>query len=172
MEHALENDGILGEHVNDFMTMRLEPLESMAEGLKNYALGKETTGCGEDGGTIRFVLRPSSIMKAKGSIKLLSKRYPEKNSMIIKMAGAKVPKSMFRRNNFFINRGRSQAVLSKKHNQPRVDCHEDDEGDDQYIMSPEISIITAEELETVLSFFDDFLTLGIQKRITVSVPTL
>ena len=85
------------------------------------------------------------------------------------MNGIEVPITIFTDNDFYIeDRAQDQVLFGKKQSQPRVHHAVND---NETIVSPVIRIKTTDELEAILegAFFDDYIALGIQKRITVKV---
>lgn len=167
LEQAL-NDSNIFKKVDVYMTMRLEPILSMAKGLLNYAQNRENPNFNKYDQIISFALRPYSIMEVRGSITRLSRSNPNKG-ISIEMPGTKAPKSIFTDNNFFIsNREQREVLEGKRMDQPRVYCTEEQ---DEFLISPEIHTTTPIELKTLLDgkFFDEFLALGLQKRITISL---
>ena len=168
-EQVRNLDGTI-EEVNLYTKMRLEALSPMIRGLLNYARNKETTKVRNRDRMVTIMLKPSTIMEAKGSLRKFAKLHPG-NMIKIEMRGAKVPKKIFTDNDFYIidDRSQNEVLVGKEMNQPRVLSQREEDG---ILTSPAIQIYNEEEFKTVLDrhFFDDYVALVIQKRMTIIVP--
>lgn len=158
--------------VSQYTIMRLGALPSMVKGLLDYAKGEETTKVRSHDSMTTVMIKASTVMEAKGSLRRLAKLHPNKRIQI-ETGGAKVPLSIFTDNNFYRDERNQNAVKEalpdKKADQPRLVCANDQDG---ILFSPEIHIYSEAELQTVLNshFFDDYISLGIKKRMTIIVP--